>query len=66
MARTRRIALLIDVDNVKLSKESVEELFDQLSNDGEVVYKDNAGAICRCFNWREAVRTMLQDHTKNA
>ncbi|MDO4746064.1 MAG: B3/4 domain-containing protein [Bacillota bacterium] len=34
--------------------------------EGEVVYKDNAGAICRCFNWREAVRTMLQDHTKNA
>ena len=20
---------------------------------GEVVYKDNAGAICRCWNWRE-------------
>lgn len=34
--------------------------------EGEVVYKDDAGAICRCFNWREAVRTMLQDHTKNA
>lgn len=33
---------------------------------GEVVYKDDAGAICRCFNWREAVRTMLQEHTKNA
>ena len=27
--------------------------------EGEVVYKDNAGAICRCFNWRESVRTML-------
>lgn len=34
--------------------------------EGEVVYKDDAGAICRCFNWREAERTMLQDHTKNA
>ena len=34
--------------------------------EGEVVYKDDAGAVCRCFNWREAVRTMLQDHTKNA
>lgn len=34
--------------------------------EGEVVYKDDAGAICRCFNWREAVRTMLQEHTKNA
>lgn len=34
--------------------------------EGEVVYKDDAGAVCRCFNWREAVRTMLQAQTKNA
>ena len=33
---------------------------------GEVVYKDNAGAICRCFNWRESVRTMLTEETTNA
>ena len=33
---------------------------------GEVVYKDNAGAICRCFNWRETVRTMLTEDTVNA
>jgi DNA/RNA-binding domain of Phe-tRNA-synthetase-like protein len=33
---------------------------------GEVVYKDDAGAICRCWNWRESVRTMLKDETKNA
>ena len=33
---------------------------------GEVVYKDNAGAICRCFNWRESVRTMLTEDTNNA
>lgn len=33
---------------------------------GEVVYKDNAGAICRCWNWRESVRTMLTEETKNA
>lgn len=33
---------------------------------GEVVYKDNAGAICRCFNWRESVRTMLSEDTVNA
>lgn len=32
----------------------------------EVVYKDDAGAICRCFNWREAKRTMLTEKTKNA
>ena len=33
---------------------------------GEVVYKDDAGAICRCFNWRESVRTMLSEETTNA
>lgn len=33
---------------------------------GEIVYKDDAGAICRCFNWRESVRTMLTEDTKNA
>ncbi len=33
---------------------------------GEVVYKDDAGAVCRCLNWREAVRTMLTEHTQNA
>lgn len=34
--------------------------------EGEVVYKDDKGAICRCFNWREGVRTMLTEDTKNA
>ncbi len=34
--------------------------------EGEIVYKDNEGAICRCFNWRESVRTMLTENTKNA
>lgn len=34
--------------------------------DGEIVYKDNEGAICRCWNWREAVRTMLTENTTNA
>ncbi|MDO4545324.1 MAG: B3/4 domain-containing protein, partial [Bacillota bacterium] len=33
---------------------------------GEIVYKDDAGAICRCFNWRESVRTMLTEDTTNA
>ncbi|WP_416738131.1 B3/4 domain-containing protein [Mycoplasmopsis meleagridis] len=32
---------------------------------GEVVYKDNAGIICRSFNWRESVRTMLRENSKN-
>lgn len=34
--------------------------------EGEIVYKDDKGAICRCWNWREAVRTMLTESTNNA
>lgn len=33
---------------------------------GEVVYADDAGAICRSWNWREAVRTMLTEQTTDA
>ena len=33
---------------------------------GELIYKDDAGAICRCWNWREAERTMLTASTTNA
>lgn len=33
---------------------------------GELVYKDDAGAICRCWNWREAERTMLTESTTDA
>lgn len=31
---------------------------------GEVIYYDQAGAVCRCFNWREAQRTMLTEGTQ--
>ncbi|QEA31480.1 B3/B4 domain-containing protein [Secundilactobacillus malefermentans] len=30
---------------------------------GEVIYYDDTGAVCRCFNWREAQRTMLTEET---
>jgi DNA/RNA-binding domain of Phe-tRNA-synthetase-like protein len=33
---------------------------------GEVIYADDAGAICRCFNWREADRTKLTPSTADA
>lgn len=33
---------------------------------GEVIYKDDAGVLCRRFNWREAARTCLTEKTKNA
>lgn len=31
---------------------------------GELCYKDQAGAVCRCFNWRDGERTMITDQTK--
>ena len=30
---------------------------------GEVIYKDNSGAICRCWNWRDGKRTEVNDDT---
>lgn len=33
---------------------------------GEVIYRDAVGAICRCFNWREADRTRLTERTTSA
>lgn len=33
---------------------------------GELVYKDDTGAICRCWNWREAERTMFTESTTDA
>ncbi|MGT2833031.1 B3/4 domain-containing protein [Streptococcus halotolerans] len=33
---------------------------------GELAYIDDAGAVCRCFNWRDGERTMITDNTKNA
>ena len=61
------------VGNISLTKAVGNESFVTLGTDenaspyeGEVVYKDDKGAICRCWNWREAVRTMLTVNTKNA
>lgn len=33
---------------------------------GEVIYKDQAGFICRKWNWREADRTKIEETTKRA
>lgn len=33
---------------------------------GELAYLDDAGAVCRCWNWRDGVRTALTDGTRNA
>ena len=59
--------------DIMLTKAIGDEDFVPLGTDknsppfeGEVVYKDNAGAICRCWNWRESLRTMLTEETNNA
>lgn len=61
------------VGDIKLTKAVGNENFVTLGTDkseppyeGEIIYKDNEGAICRCWNWRESVRTMLTENTKNA
>jgi DNA/RNA-binding domain of Phe-tRNA-synthetase-like protein len=59
--------------DIRLTKAIGNEDFVTLGTDkseppyeGEIIYKDNEGAICRCWNWREAVRTMLTESTTNA
>ncbi len=42
-----------------------EEEFDN-TLPGEVCYLDDAGAVCRCWNWRDGLRTALTENTKNA
>ena len=59
--------------DLRLTKAEGEESFITLGSEkssppyeGEIIYKDDEGAVCRCWNWREAVRTMLTEKTKNA
>lgn len=33
---------------------------------GELAYIDDAGAVCRCWNWRDGQRTALADSSANA
>ncbi|MBH0332393.1 tRNA synthetase subunit beta [Brevibacillus brevis] len=61
------------VGDIRLTQANGNEPFLPLGQDenaspyeGEIVYKDDEGAICRCWNWREAQRTMLTENTKNA
>lgn len=61
------------VGDIKLTVANGGEPFHPLGEDdeepalaGEVVYKDDAGIICRCWNWRDGERTMLTEDTTNA
>ena len=33
---------------------------------GELCYRDDEGAVCRCWNWRDGQRTALTDDSANA
>ncbi len=33
---------------------------------GEVCYRDDEGAVCRCLNWRDGQRTALSDDSRDA
>jgi DNA/RNA-binding domain of Phe-tRNA-synthetase-like protein len=46
---------------ITLGSESEESCYP-----GEVIYKDDAGFVCRRWNWREADRTKIEKTTKNA
>ncbi|MDV3425721.1 MAG: B3/4 domain-containing protein [Bacillota bacterium] len=59
--------------DIRLTRAAGNEEFIPLGTDenappyeGEIIYKDDKGAVCRCWNWREAVRTMLTENTNNA
>jgi DNA/RNA-binding domain of Phe-tRNA-synthetase-like protein len=61
------------VGNIRLTRAAGGEAFrtigaeaDEPPPAGEVIYADDAGAICRCFNWREADRTKLTEATTDA
>lgn len=61
------------VGDIRLTLANGTESFITLGSDkseppyeNEVVYKDDEGAICRCLNWRESVRTILTEQTENA
>lgn len=61
------------VGDLRLGYATGDEPFVRLGSDedeppvpGEVVYADEAGVVCRRWNWREADRTKLTDATANA
>ena len=60
--------------DIVLTRASTDELKVKLLGEGEerapkpgeVIYKDDRGAICRRWNWKEADRTKLTEKTANA
>ena len=56
--KERKIALLVDVDNVKVSKEAMEELLSKLNENGEVVY-------CKFYGYNDRKHIYLTDYINN-
>lgn len=61
------------VGDIRLTEAKGDEPFIALGKDenappyqDEIIYKDDEGAVCRCWNWRESVRTMLTEKTIKA
>lgn len=59
--------------DIRLARAVGDELFIPLGSseneppaEGEIIYRDDEGAMCRCWNWREADRTKLTEGTRNA
>lgn len=52
--KTKKIALLIDVDNVKIGKEATLELFEKLEEIGDVVY-------CKFYGYNDRKHIYLSD-----
>jgi DNA/RNA-binding domain of Phe-tRNA-synthetase-like protein len=59
----------------RLVRATGEESFDTTStgaerdehpDPGEVVWRDETGVTCRCWNWRQCHRTQLSEHTTTA
>ena len=53
-----KIALLVDVDNVKISKTAMEELLESLNQKGEVVY-------CKFYGYNDRKHLYLTDYINN-
>lgn len=59
------IHLTLALENEQLVK-MLGESEPRAPHKGEVIYKDDKGAICRRWNWKEAERTKLTEETNKA
>ncbi len=56
--------------DIRLGIMNGDELFIPIGKDkeepplkGEIAYRDDYGAVCRCLNWRDGIRTEITDDT---